>query len=123
MTKQVLSTFKIIKNKVLDFDIDESWVDWAIEMIEAGYESINLYELASITRPYNQFELRYLTDKVLTDLEINYKDKEIAIRNYACFIISKYIDRPDNYLKTLLELKSIYVDLDYEKEYCDFYLL
>lgn len=123
MTKQVLSTFKIIKNKVLNSDIDESWVDWAIEMIEAGHESINLYELAGITRPYNQFELRYLTDKVLTDLKINYKDKEAAIRNYACFIISKNIDNLDNYLTTLLELKNIYLDLDYEKEYHDFYLL
>ena len=123
MTKQVPSTFRIVKDKVLDKDINESWVDWAIEMIEAGYENLNLYELAGIIRPYNQVELRNLTEKIFDDLSINYKDKEAAIRSYACFIISNSIDKPENYLSTLLELKSIYLDLDWEKEYSDFYLL
>ena len=123
MTKQVPSTFRIVKDKVLDKDINESWVDWAIEMIEAGYENLNLYELAGIIRPYNQVELRNLTEKIFDDLSINYKDKEAAIRNYACFIISNSIDKPEKYLSTLLELKSIYLDLDWEKEYSDFYLL
>jgi len=123
MTKQVSSTFRIVKDKVLDKDINESWVDWAIEMIEAGYEILNLYELAGITRPYNQFELRYLTEKIFGDLNISYKDKEAAIRNYACFIISNSIGNPSNYLSTLLELKGIYLELDWQKEYSDFYLL
>lgn len=54
---KVLSTYKILKAKAFNEDIDESWVDWAFEMMEAGYQSDNLYMLAGVTKPYNQFEL------------------------------------------------------------------
>lgn len=123
MPIKVLSTYKILKNKAFNNDIDESWVDWAIEMIEAGYESDNLYELAGKTKPYNQFELQVLTDKVLTDLELDYKDKESTISNYVYFLISIYIDKPDNYHKLLRELMLICIDLDMDENYNDFYLL
>jgi hypothetical protein len=51
MKKPVLSTYKILKDKAFNADINESWVNWAIEMMEEGFESINLYELAGTTRP------------------------------------------------------------------------
>jgi hypothetical protein len=75
----VLSTYKILKEKAFNSDISEAWVDWAIEMIGAGYESENLYELAGISRPYNQFELHDLTSKVLKDLELDFSNKELTI--------------------------------------------
>jgi hypothetical protein len=123
MPKQVSSKFKIFKIRGLDSDLDESWVDWAIEMIEAGYTSSNLYELAGITRPYDQVYLRHLTDKIFIDLGLEFTDKETAKRNYVSYIISKNLDNPNNYLETLLELKNIYLDSNYEKGYGDFYLL
>ena len=50
-------------------------------MMEAGYESINLYELAGTTRPYNQFELKELTNQIFKDLVLWYtkRSKEIEI--------------------------------------------
>ncbi len=44
-------------SKAFNDDIDESWVDWAIEMIEAGFQSDNLYTLAGITYPSGQLHL------------------------------------------------------------------
>ena len=65
MQKPVLSTYKILKEKAFNANVDESWIDWAIEMMEAGYEADSLYQLAGTMKPYNQFELQVLTTQVL----------------------------------------------------------
>ena len=109
--------------KAFNEDIDESWIDWALEMMEAGYEAENLYILAGITKPYNQFELQELTDKVLADLNLRINDKLLTIRNYVYYIISKSMNEPNNYLKTLKEIKDICIGLDMDNEYMNFYLL
>nr|WP_132396737.1 hypothetical protein [uncultured Pedobacter sp.] len=109
--------------KAFNEDIDEGWVDWAIEMIQAGYESDNLYILAGITRPYHQFEVQRLTDKVLADLNLDYEDKGLMIANYIYYIISTTINEPTRYLSVLREIKDICIALDMEKKYMDFYLL
>jgi hypothetical protein len=33
---RVLSTYKILKSKAFNENINEGWIDWAMEMIEAG---------------------------------------------------------------------------------------
>lgn len=109
--------------KAFNEDIDESWVEWALEMMEAGYESNNLYILAGITKPYNQFELQALTDKVIDDLNLETNDKSLTIRNYVYYILSTTINEPSKYLSSLREVKDICIDLDMAKEYMDFYLL
>lgn len=123
MKKPVLSTYKILMNKSLNNDIDESWIDWAIEMIETGFESEYLYILAGISKPYNQFELHELTNNVLNDLDLDYSNKSLVVRNYVYFLIKTSIDRPTTYFNTLREIKDICIDLDMDKEYMDFYLL
>jgi len=59
MPEPVSSTWKILKNKALNSDIDASWKTWAFEMIEAGFESDSLYALAAST-DYNQLNYRRL---------------------------------------------------------------
>lgn len=109
--------------KAFNEDVDEMWVEWALEMIQAGYESDNLYILAGITRPYHQFELQRLLDKVLADLDLDYEDRSLMIRNYIYYIISVALNEPSNYLSTLREIKDICIALDMEQQYMDFYLL
>ena len=123
MREPVLSTYKILKEKAFNSDIDETWIDWAIEMMKAGYESDNLYELAGISKPYNQFELQELTNKVLNDLNLDYSDKQLVIKNYVYFIITSSINNPETYIETLRKLKDICIDLNMDNEYFDFYLL
>jgi len=121
--KEVISTYKVLMKKAFNEDIDESWVEWALEMMEAGYESDNLYILAGISKPYNQFEIQELTDKVIADLNLETSDKSLTIRNYVYYILSTTINEPSKYLSTLKEVKGICIGLDMEKEYMDFYLL
>jgi hypothetical protein len=123
MKTPVLSTYRVLKNKALNEDIDKSWIDWAVEMMKAGYESDNLYILAGITKPYNQFELQELTDNVLQDIGLDYSDKEITIRNYAYFLIKNSIQNPSTYLDTLREFKEIFYALNMHVEYQDFFSL
>lgn len=123
MLEPVLSTYKILKEKACNADINEGWIEWAIEMMEAGFEVDSLYELAGISKPFNQFELHDLTDKVLDDLNLDYSDKEKVVKNYAYFLIKSNFENPDNYFKVLKEFRDIYYELDMDTEYGDFALL
>jgi hypothetical protein len=123
MTRPVLSTYKILKEKAFNSDIDDSWVDWAIEMIEAGYEADSLYELAGISKPYNQFELHELTSRVLKALQLDYSNPREALRDYVYYLIASNIDKPENYDQVLSELMDAYFKLDMPSEYEDFALL
>lgn len=120
---KVLSTYKILKAKAFNENIDETWVDWALEMMEAGYQSDNLFMLAGLTKPFNQFELHELTRKVLEDLDISYADKDTVLKNYVYYLITTSVDHPETYYKTLRELKNICQDLDLNAAYMDFYFL
>ena len=67
----VASTAEILAYKALNRDIGRSWVDWAIEMLFAGFETEHLIILAGETEPYNQFKLQELTNKVLSELQLD----------------------------------------------------
>jgi hypothetical protein len=123
MLHPVLSTYKILKEKAFNYDINESWIDWSIEMIQAGYETDSLYELAGSSKPYNQFELQELTNRVLNDLQFDYSDKERTLRNYVYFLITLNLDKPENYYNLLKEFTDIYYELDMKIEYQDLALL
>ena len=108
MKKPVLSTYKILKEKACNADIDESWADWAIEMMQVGYETDSLYQLAGISKPFNQFELQDLTSKVLQELQLDYSDKRKTIKNYVYFLIKSNLDSTVKYYDVLKEFRDIY---------------
>ena len=110
-------------SKLFNEDIDQKWINWAMEMMEAGFETENLIVLAGISEPVNQFELQELTNKVLAELELDYSDQKLVIKNYVYYLITNSINKPETYLETLKELKEICLDLDLDAEYMDFYLL
>jgi len=123
MKEPVFLTYKILKEKALNSDIDENWIDWAIEMMQVGYETDSLYQLAGISKPYNQFELQDLTNKVLKDLQLDFSDKKTILKNYTYFLIKSNIDVPKNYDEVLKELKNISYELEKEIEYQSFVFL
>jgi hypothetical protein len=118
--EEVISTYRVLMEKTFNEDFDKSGVEGSFEMMEAGYESENLYILAGITKPYNQFELQELTDKIITDLNLETSDKSLTIRNYVYYILSTTINEPSKYLSTLSEVKDFCIGLAIEKEYMNF---
>ena len=123
LKKPVLSTFKILMEKSFNSDIDETWINWAMEMMEVGFENENLFILAGISKPYNQFELQDLTTKILTELNLEFTNQNLVIKNYVYYLISNSIYKTETYLETLLELKNICIELNLEHNYMNFYLL
>ncbi len=121
--KPVKSTSEILAYKVLNRNVDKTWIDWAVDMLMAGFDTENLTMLAGESAPFNQFQMQELTDRVLTELQLDYSDKHKIIKNYTCYLIDKSLDGEIDNLKVLNILKDICIELNYEKYLYDFYTL
>jgi hypothetical protein len=119
----IKSTYEIRLLKHLNRSVDEKWIRWAVDMMIAGFESEYIIELAGISIPYNQFELKSLTDKVFHDLSIDLNNREQIIKDYVCFVGQDVIDNKRDLYKTLREIKDVCVERDYLDLIHDFYLL
>jgi hypothetical protein len=121
--KPVKSTAEILAFKVLNRDIDKTWVNWAVDMLIAGFDTEHLTILAGENEPFNQFQMQELVDKVLAELQLDYSVKDQTIKNYACYLIDKSLDGELDNFKVLGILKDICIELEYEKYLYDFYSL
>jgi hypothetical protein len=121
--KLIESTAEIIAWKYFNQNVDGRWSKWAVDMMMVGYETEHLIELAVILKPYNQFELKELTDKVFQELELDYSDKEKVIRDYVVYLGNQVLNGERDLLKTLRHLKNICIGLDYDDILYDFYSL
>lgn len=117
------STAEILIFKMLGDNINKKWIDWAYDMLMAGFETENLIILAGEIEPYNQFELQRLTDKILDELGLTYENSELVYRNYACYLIGKALSGEMQAINVLDILKEICIRADYEPLYYDFYSL
>jgi hypothetical protein len=119
----VRSTAEILAFKALDRNVNRKWVNWAMEMVAAGFETEYLLILAGEMEPFNQFQMQELTHKVLKELQLDYSDTEQVIKNYAAYLIDKYLDGGMENFKLLTILKDLCIELDYEGYLYKFYLL
>ena len=119
----VKSTAAVLAFKALNRNIDKYWVDWAVDMLVAGFDTENLIILAGESQPFNQFELQKLTDKVFGELHFDYSDKEKTIKNYVYYLVCEGLNGGIAIIKVLGSLKDLCVELDYEDYLYDFYLL
>lgn len=121
--REVKSTVEILAFKALNRDIDRTWVEWAVEMLMAGFDTENLAILAGEYEPYNQFQLQALTTRAFDELQLDYSNKDQTIKNYSCYLIDKSLNGELNSFKVLAILKDICIELDYASYLYDFYLL
>lgn len=117
------STYEILALKTLNRDIDKTWTDWAIEMLRHVHDTESLTILAGESSPYNQFELQQLTTKVLTELNLDFSDKDQAVKNYASYLVDRVLKNELDSLTVLEILKDICIELNMEKYLYQFYLL
>jgi len=121
--KPIPSTAEILVFKMIGGNVNKKWIDWAYEMLLAGFETENLIQLAGESEPYNQFELQRLTDKIFEELNLKWDDEEQVYKNYACYLISQALDGKTEFVNVLDILKDIYIVKNYEPPYEDFYSL
>jgi hypothetical protein len=119
----IKSTYDFLAFKSLNKDVNESWIEWALQMIFHGHETEHLIILAGISKPYNQFYLQELTSKVLNELSLDIASQEKVLRNYSAYLANEALDGNRSYRKVLHELKDICIELNYEKFLFDFYSL
>ena len=119
----VKSTAEILAYKVLGESVDERWTSWALEMLEAGFETEHLLILAGENPPYNQFYLAELTNRVFEELGLEYSNKDRVLDQYIYYLIDKALSGEIDKMEVLSTLKDTYVDNEYDSRFQDFYLL
>ncbi|SCY97793.1 hypothetical protein [Flavobacterium caeni] len=119
----VKSTSEILAFKILNRNVNNVWINWAIEMLMAGFDSENLLYLAGENEQTNQFELQKIADRALNELKLDYSDREIVIENYICYLLDEAILEKRSYESVLKNLKDLCIELDYESSLYDFYSL
>ena len=119
----VKSTSEILAFKVLNRNVNNVWINWAVEMLMEGYSSENLLYLAGENEQTNQFELQKIADRTLKELELDYSDHDKVVENYICFLLDEAISERRNYKSVLKNLKDLCIELDYESSLYDFYSL
>lgn len=119
----VKSTSEILAFKVLNRNVNNVWINWAIEMLIAGYNSESLLFLAGENENTNQFELQNLANKTLDELGLDFSDKDKVINDYVYYLIDEAILGKKSYLSVLRALKDLCVELGYISFLYDFYSL
>lgn len=119
----VPSTYEIIAWKFFNRSVDEKWAEWAVEMMMAGFETESLPMLALLERPYNQFELKELTDRILDELGLSNQSKDTVVYNYASYLVCLGIGGERDISSVLSSLKAMYYALDSDSDLLNFYLL
>ncbi len=121
--KLIDSTYEILYYKVNNGLFDERLVIWAIDMLEAGFDSEHLRILAGADKPYFHFYLNDILEKILKELNIEITDREKITDNYLYYMISQAIFGKETPFTVLKIFKDLCVSSDYEKKLMDFYLL
>lgn len=115
-------TYKIVAfPEIQQIDTNES-IDWAMEMMELGYESPTLYMLASFNKPTNYFEVIDYVTNTIKELGLEIKSGDDAVLSYASYYVHQ-IAKGENVRDNLTELYKFCQMRDYEDLVYDFYLL
>ena len=119
----IKSTVEILAFKVLNRNVDMEWIKWANDMLEVGYDTKYLTILAGETEPFNQFQLKDLTNKVFDELHLNYHNINLVLNNYCCYLIDKALNNQMELLHVLEIFNDLYYELDYVSNLSHFFNL
>lgn len=103
--------------KKYNFNLQESYRDWAYTQLENGIDSVNINVLAGLTSFDNYFETESYFLKALHDLNIQIPPDEIAVKNYARLICNKILNNEISEADGCHLLATICLDRDYSPEY------
>jgi hypothetical protein len=115
-------TYKVVAYSDLTNINGDDCVDWAIEMLQSGYDTPSLLILAGLTKPTNQFEIRDYLKNALSELKLDEKTGDDATLSYSSYYISK-ISRAEEVKRNLGMIYEFCLARDYEKIIFDFYRL
>ena len=103
--------------------LSEDYVDWAGEMLVAGYDSYSLCILAGLDRRASSFETENYFARALKELNLSLPDPDAAVRVYGCEIAQQILDGKITAQDGVRKLSHICVGLIYEPDFIGWYEL
>jgi hypothetical protein len=119
----VKSTYKVLINKVLPYESVEDWKDWALEMMEAGFETDHLILLAGLSADVNRFQLAEIIKNALKELSLDAMPEEEIVYGYVYYLIDQALSSKVSKKIVLGILRELCRDRDYDNKLFNFYLL
>jgi hypothetical protein len=120
---KVKSTYKVLAAKARERDSIEEWIGWALEMMEAGYETEHLVILAGISPRSNHVNADGIIDKALNELSLDTLTKDETIYGYVYYLIDQALHAKMYTMDVLRILRDVCRDRDYDSELMPFYFL
>jgi hypothetical protein len=114
---------QIVAEKFLNRDCGQTCVDWAMGLVEAGCESVNVAILAGMIPPYNHFEMAARRDLALTELGVVMNSRDAAVRAWVAEQLRRAGDDETQQREVVRALSDLCVADDYRTDLFDFYLL
>jgi len=106
MNKYPELTYKMLGHTVVEsFDYNDA-IDWAIQMLQAGYETPSILLLAGTAKPTNYFETESTLNAALKELHIATPSEENAIIAYATYHVLQLIAGKD-IMQNLYKLSAL----------------
>jgi hypothetical protein len=120
---KVKSTYRVLAEKALQGGPIEVWKDWALEMMEAGFETEHLILLAGLSPDINRFQLDDIINKALKELCLDTIPNDEIVYGYVYYLIDQAINSKMSKKVVLGILRDLCRDRDYDNELYNFYLL
>ena len=120
---KVKSTYKVLGSRALQQDSAEDWIDWALEMMEAGFESEHLIILAGLSPSLNRFEFDDIVTKTLKELSLDRFSEDEKVNGYIYYFISEALQGQISTKAVLQNCRKICQLRDYDDAFYPFYLL
>lgn len=119
-----LRTIEALALTTLNRVVDGRWVDWAVEMLDAGYESSSLVRLAGEPQPFNAFEMDSLVRRVFEELHLPMPvDGKRAALALASVWVERFLSGEAPMGVTLQKLSHLYFEAVSMPELSVFYLM
>jgi len=115
-------TYQVVAyTEVPDFNTNIC-VDWAFEMIAAGYDTPSLLILAGLNKPTNYFQTIEYLNAALKELRLEVKTGDEGVVSYSSYFI-KQMAKGEKVKENLKKVYKYCQSHDYESSIYDFYLL
>lgn len=114
----------MLARRALGHPIDERWVDWAVSLLVAGYDTPSLRILAGVAAPFDAPEMTALADRVLVELGLRpIPDPRQAASILTTELCRQLLAGTASIGEVLQQIKDVCIELDEERELMDFFLL
>ena len=119
----VVTTNRILAEKLLQDSCGQNCVDWAIGMLGQGRDTHHVLRLAGMIPPHNHFEIAELRDKALRELEIPDISVTEAITKFTVELLQAALCGETDMVAALAEVKELCIANDYQGDIMEFYHL